>query len=353
MTLVLFETELYKQLNNPNNLGFEYLSDERLQRDRWDIRSDLPSLAESAHIKARQTIWFGSISLLWLKDLTKLATLIAVGNRRWSLARLLQILSSTKDFAVWFEGQGYTTPSALSTAVVQQWGQKRSRAQKGAFNGLLLMLQQLGCISFRMQFEQYQEPLCPQTIPEEVKEKLDLALMTLERPIYLAFKLHETLGTRSIEIAKLPLNCLRLREGVHRVRIPTGKQNDSQQEQDLPHELVLLVQEHQVFVRQKFGEDFPWLFPNWRWVPSEFSIMSWPPRINYSSYQLRGVCGKLNYLLKRLVEEHDIRTCNGELAHVTTHDFRRTWATVADRMGKRPDQISHGLRHSNFDMQDF
>lgn len=32
--------------------------------------------------------------------------------------------------------------------------------------------------------------------------------------------------------------------------------------------------------------------------------------------------------------------------------FRRTWATVADRMGKRPDQIMHGLRHLNLDMQD-
>jgi len=251
MTLALQQTELYKQLNNPNNPAFEYLGDERLRRDRWDIRSDLLPLAEEAQIIGRQTIWFGSISLLWLKDLTKLATLIAVANRRWSLSSLSCILSSIKDFASWFQAQGYITPSALSSGVVQQWGHNRSCNQKKRFNGLLSMFQQLGCINFRMQSEKAQRPMYPQTILEEVKEKLDLALMTLEPPIYLAFKLHETLGTRSIEIAKLPLNCLRLREGVHRVRILTGKQNDSQQEQDLPNELVSLVQSHQVFVRGK------------------------------------------------------------------------------------------------------
>ena len=94
MTLALRETELYEQLNNRNNPGFEYLSDERLQRDRWDIQSDLPSLAEEAHIIGRRTIWFGSISLFWLKDLTKLATLMAVGNRRWSLNRFKQHFGS-------------------------------------------------------------------------------------------------------------------------------------------------------------------------------------------------------------------------------------------------------------------
>ena len=261
-------------------------------------------------------------------------------------------MGQTKDFSSWFEGQGYTTPSALSPHVVQQWRQNKSPAQKQLFNALLSMLQQLGCINFRMQSEKSQRPMYPQTIPEEVKEKLDLALMTLEPPIYLAFKLHETLGTRSIEIAKLPLNCLRQREGVHRVRILTGKQNDSQQEQDLPNELVLLVQSHQVFVREKFGEDFPWLFPNWQRRQNRVGTVSWPPSFAYRTEQLKQVTKKLNRLLKHLIKEHDIRTHDGKLAHVTTHMFRRTWATVANRMGKRPDQIMHGLRHLNLDMQD-
>lgn len=352
MTLTLQQTELYERLNNLNNPAFEYLRDERLQRDIWNIRQDLPPLAEEAQIKGRNTIQFSSISLRWLKDLTKLATLIAVGNRHWGLNRLTAILSSIKDFDTWLFSQGYITPSTLTTQVLQQWGQNTHRGRREALYGLLSMLRHLGCIHFRLQWEQPQHPKSPTTIPEEIKEKLDLALEDLDKPVYLVFKLHAALGTRSIEIAKIHLDCLRLREGIYRVRIPTAKQDGNEQEQDLPKELVSLVQEQQAFVRQRLGEDFLWLFPNWTWDHDEFGIRSWPPKFTYHQEQLKKVNSKLNHLLKRLIKEHDIRTRDGNQAHVTTHMFRRTWATVADCMGKRPDQIMHGLRHLNPNMQD-
>lgn len=352
MTLALQQTELYEQLNNQNNPAFEYLNDERMRRDIWDIRQDLPSLAEEAELYNKRTIRFSSISLRWLKDLMKLATLIAVGNRRWGLNRLTTILSSTKNFSTWFVSQGYITPSALTAGVVQQWGQHKSRGQRESLYGLLRILMHLNCIGFQLQWGRSQHPKEPKTIPEEVKQKLDIALEDLEKPVYLAFKLHAALGTRSIEIAKIPQDCLRLREQVYRVRIPTGKQGDSEQEQDLPKELVPLVREQQIFVRQKFGEDFPWLFSNWTWSNDGFGVKSWPPKFTYHKKQLKDVKGKLNYLLKQLIEKHNICTHNAELAHITTHMFRRTWATVADRMGKRPDQIMHGLRQLNLDMQD-
>lgn len=351
MTLALQQTELYKQLNNPNNPAFEYLGDERLRREIWDIQKDLPSLVEEAQIKSRKTVRFNLISLLWLRQLTQLAALVAIGNRRWALFTLLNILSSTKDFDTWLVERGYITPSALSATVVQQWGQNKPHSQKGRLYGLLRVLRQLGCIHFQLPWGQLQDSKCPKTIPEEVKQRLDLALENLEKPIYLAFKLHAALGTRSIEIAKIPLDCLRLREGVYRVRIPTGKQDGSEQEQDFPEKLVSLVQDHQTFVGQRFGEDFPWLFPNWKWIHG-FDIPSWPPQFDYRKEQLKDGTRKLNDLLKRLIEEYDIRTHDGELAYVTTHMYRRTWATIADRMGKRPDQIMHGLRHLNLDMQD-
>lgn len=352
MTLALKRTELYGQLKNPNNIAFEYLSDERLQRDVWVIQQDLPPLAEEAHILGRKTIRFDSISLPWLKELTKLAILVAVGNRRWGVNRLIGILSQTKDFDSWFGRQGYVTPSALTLQVVQQWSQNKGVSQKGSFSGLLRMLQEFGCIHFELYWRQLEYPKHPKTIPEEVKEKLDLALKDLEKPVYLAFKLHAALGTRSIEIAKLPLDCLRLRKGVYQVRISSGKQDDSEKEQDLPQELVSLIQEQQAFVREKFGEDFSWLFPNWQQLSKGYQNKLWPPKFNYCKEQLKQTSEKLNKLLKRLIKEHGISTYDGELVHITSHMFRRTWATVADRMSKRPDQIAHSLRHLNSDMQD-
>ncbi|MEM5838731.1 hypothetical protein AAHH59_10490, partial [Pediococcus acidilactici] len=147
---------LYEQLNNLNNPAFEYINDERLQHDIWDICQDLPSLAEQAHIYRRRTIRFNSISLLWLRELTKLVTLIAVGNQCWSLCRLLTVLSQINDFDSWLVKRGYITPSILTAEVVQQWGQNKSYHQKSSLYGLFRVLRQLNCIQFQPYLGQLQ-----------------------------------------------------------------------------------------------------------------------------------------------------------------------------------------------------
>ena len=353
MIPALQRTELYKVLNDPNNLAYVHMKDAKLERDIWDIRQDLPTLAEEAQILGRRTISFKAISLPWLKELTKLSVLVAVGNRRWSLSRLLTILSVTNNFSKWLVEQGYVTPSLLTLQIVQQWAQDKSEFSVPQLSGLLSVLRELGCIQFQVNGLRRNLTKPPRIIPEEVKYKLDIALEQLDKPIYLVFKLHAALGTRSSEISRIPLDCLRWRKGVPQIRLCTGKQDNSKQEQDLPEELVSLVQQQQVFVRQEFGESFPWLFSNWVRKEKGFQCRaSWSPIFKYREEQLKAVGGKLNNLLKRLIENNDIRTHDGSLAHVTTHMYRRTYATVADRMGKRPDQIQHGLRHANPDMQD-
>jgi integrase len=351
MISALQHTELYKVLNEPNNPAYVHMKDAKLERDIWDIRQDLPTLAEDAHTKARITISFKAISLPWLKELTKLSVLVAVGNRRWSLSRLLTILSVTNNFSKWLVEQGYVTPSLLTLQIVQQWAQDKSDFQVPHLSGLLSVLRELGCIQFGVNGFRHNLTKPPRIIPEEVKYKLDIALEQLDKPIYLVFKLHASLGTRISEISRISIDCLRWREGVPRIRLSTGKQDNSKQEQDLPEELVSLVQQQQVFVYQEFGESFPWLFPNWISVEQGYQNREWPPVFEYRREQLKSLGGKLNTLLKRLIKENDIRTHDGSLAHVTTHMYRRTYATIADRMGKRPDQIQHGLRHANPDMQ--
>lgn len=350
MKIALQQTELYERLNHQNNPAFIYLKDERLQKDVWEIRKDLPLLAEQAHIASVKTINFELICLPWLKDLTKLAVLAAVSSRQWGLRRVTSTVSSTGKFSVWLLSQGYVTPSILTVQVIQQWLEHRN-GRGGKLDGLLRVLKDLGCIQFQVNWSQsHKYSKNQQVIPEYIKYKIDLALEELEKPVYTAFKLHEALGTRSIEIAKIPLNCLRQYEGVPQVLVPTGKQRDSKKIQDLPEELVPLVHQQQAFVRRKFGDDFPWLFPNWAQKLHERpSIL----KFEYHREQLKSVNEKFNGLLKKLIESNDIRNEDGSLAHVTTHMFRRTYATIADRMGKSPDQIQHGLRHANSYMQDF
>jgi integrase len=357
MTLALQEAQLFEILSHPGNIASTYITDVKLQRDIWNIEQDLPLLKEEAHILGRKNINFQGITLDWLKDLLKLATLIAVGNRRWSLSRLKTIINSVNKFSVWLANQGYVTVSVLNYQVVQEWAESVNPVIKGGLLGFLSVLKELGCIQFKIQWSSRsnKQAKYPNIIPEEVKYKIDLALEQLDKPIYLIFKLHEALGTRSRELSKVPLDCLRRRKEIDRIRLCTGKQNDIEQEQDIPEELIPLVHQQQAFVREHFGDTFPWLFPNWKSRRPGFNskgCKGWPLIFKYHQEQIIKIDKKLNQLLKSLIKENDIRTNDGKLAYVTTHMFRRTYATVADRMGKRPDLIQHGLRHTNPDMQD-
>lgn len=279
MTVALQEAQLFEILSHPGNIASTYITDVRLQRDIWNIEQDLPLLREEAHLAGRKNINFQIIILEWLKDLVKLAALIAVGNRRWSLSRLSNIVSAVNKFSVWLVNQGYVTPSVLNYQVVQKWAENVTEVNECAVLGFLSVLNELGCIQFKIQgsWPSNKQAKSPNIIPEEVKHKIDLALEQLDKPIYLIFKLHEALGTRSIELAKIPLDCLRTRKEIHRIRLCTGKQNDIEQEQDIPEELIPLVHQQQAFVREHFGDTFSWLFPNWRSRRPGFSGKGYHP----------------------------------------------------------------------------
>lgn len=352
MTLSLQDTELYEQLSNPNNPASIYINDDRLLRDIWNVERDLPSLASDARITKRKHLYFDKFSLEWLKSLTKLAVLVAIGSRQWSLGRARAVLTSASNFDAWLVERGYLTPSLLVAQTVYKWGEDKTTGQKSGLAGLLKVLRELNCIQIHVQW-QWRDPLKrPKTIPEDVKHQLDNAFEQLDKPVYLVFKLLEALGCRSIEIPKIPLDCLRRREGFVVIRFCTGKQDDRKREQDLPQELTSLVQQQQAYVREEFGQEFPWLIPNWICHRGRVQNDTWPPKFLYEGKQLETPNLKLNALLKRLVKQKNVLTHDGSLAYVTTHMFRHTYATVADHMGKRPDQIQHGLGHANLDMQD-
>lgn len=351
MTVALEQTVFYERLIQPGNEAKTYLNNLIMQKDVWNIEDDLPVLAEEASIQGYANLYFGKLSLLWLKQLIKLSVLIKTSTRGWRLGIVSSMLCTTKKFCDWLVNQGYVMPSALTLETVQKWAHQAQSCDKNRLQMLLSVLHKLGCVDFQVRWKRNEISKPGRTIPEEVKQQLDEALKLLDDPIHLVFKLHSALATRSIELSKLPLNCLRRREQVTRVRVPTGKQDDAFREQDLPGELITLVEKQQAFVRKQFGHDFPWLFPNWHYK-LQGSLPQWPPLLVYRKEQLKMPSEKLNKLLRDLIKHNKIQTHDGQLAHVTTHQFRRTYGTVAYRMGKRTDQIRHGLRHLNDDMQD-
>ncbi|KAI9129582.1 site-specific integrase (plasmid) [Acaryochloris sp. CCMEE 5410] len=322
-----------------------------MQKDVWNIKQDLPTLAAEMYSRGCTNLYFQGLSLPWLKQLTKLAVLVKASTRSWGLGIIPGILGTAKKFCLWLVERGYIMPSALKLATLQEWAQQAQSSQKNRLQMLMSVLYKLGCIPFQIIWKKKSSHTHGQTISEGVKQQLDEAFEKFDAPIYLIFKLHEALATRSVELSRIPLNCLRQRGRTMRIRVPTGKQDNSLQEQDLPKELVSLVEQQQMFIREQFGDSFPWLFSNWH-HKLQGSSPTWPPSLIYKEEQLKLPSIKLNKLLAQLIKHNNIRTQDGQLVHVTTHQFRRTYGTVAYRMGKRTDQIKHGLRHLNEDMQD-
>ena len=285
MSIFLEQTIFYERLTQPGNEAKNYLQNPLMQKDIWKIKYDLPTLSAESHIKGIANLYFQELSLPWLKQLTKLAVLVKVSTRGWKLEIILSIIRATKNFCKWLVERGYVMPSALRMEILQQWAQQANSSHKHRLQMLLSVLYNLGCITFNVRWKRNDIGKRGQTIPEEVKQQLDEAFKQLDAPIYLIFKLHAALGTRSIELSKIPLNCLRQREGIMLIRLPTGKQNDSLLEQALPDELVSLVKYQQTWVRKQFGDDFPWLFSNWR-QKLQGSSPNWPPLFLYREEQL-------------------------------------------------------------------
>lgn len=310
MTVALEQTVFYERLMQPGNEAKNYLNNPIMQKDVWNIEHDLPVLAAEASITNRANLYFSKLSLPWLKQLTKLSVLVKTSTRGWRLGILRSILYTTKKFCDWLVEQGYVMPSALTLGTVQRWAQQAQSRDKNHLQMLLSVFHKLGCIHFQVIWKRSEISKPGRTIPEEIKQQLDEALKSLDDPLYLIFKLHAALATRSIELSKLPLNCLRQRKQVTRIRIPTGKQNDAVREQDLPEELIPLVEQQQAFVRKQFGRDFPWLFPNWH-HKLQGSFPSWPPLLIYRREQLKRPGTKLNKLLRNLVKQNNIRTHDG------------------------------------------
>jgi hypothetical protein len=140
MTLALQQTDWYERLSHTDNQASTYLEDNRLKKDIWKIAKDLPALAEEAHITGRTTISFQEISLLWLKDLTKLAIMVKVSVRRWGLSRVKSLLTAVRNFNLWLLENGYVMPSSLTAQVVQQWGMGRPDTERKALQQLLKVL---------------------------------------------------------------------------------------------------------------------------------------------------------------------------------------------------------------------
>lgn len=185
-------------------------------------------------------------------------------------------------------------------------------------------------------------------IPEEVWNQLEENLHLLPEQLQRMVLIIRTTGLRIGELVNLPLNCLRKRNEQWRLRL---KETEKYQiEDELPiniPELVLVIQEQQNYIKQTFGSSYNHLF---------CSLYKERVMNKDEKCHLKRPVAKImklvsfNKWLNLLAKTANIRDSSGVVWKFSSHQFRRTIATIMTNAGIRDLIIQKYLRHRSPDM---
>ncbi len=185
-------------------------------------------------------------------------------------------------------------------------------------------------------------------IPEEVWNQLEENLHLLPEQLQRMVLIIRTTGLRIGELVNLPLNCLRKRNEQWRLRLKETEKYEI--EDELPiniPELVLVIQEQQNYIKQTFGSSYNHLFCTLykaRVVNKDEKCHLKKPvakvmkSVNFNRW--------LNWLAKTA----HICDSSGMVWKFSSHQFRRTIATIMTNVGIRDLIIQKYLRHRSPDM---
>lgn len=321
-----------------------------LKTDIWRTIEDL-GLKVNEHYRVL-TINFQPIKQDWLKLLTKLYVLVR-SQRKVSPLTVYSHVNHVRKFSQFIEQKSIFSPQQINNELFEEFdyylralklSQQSISLHYTALSNLFSLCRQEGWLEVNTYwFKGRHKNLVPNNddieyIPESVWQQLDLHLHHLPEPIQRMILVIRGTGLRIGELLNLPLDCLRQRGHQWRLRFLTEKYLT---EDELPicHELVVVIQEQQEYIREKFADNYDKLFGSNdgcnHYIPA--------PRIMKLS--------TFNRWLNRLAIRYSIRTQAGEIWHFKSHQFRRTFATVMANAGVRDLIIQKYLRHRSPDMQ--
>lgn len=173
----------------------------------------------------------------------------------------------------------------------------------------------------------------PRFLPEEIEDQLKENVDGLRTDVMrMVLMLSET-GRRATEILYMPFDCLIENNGHYFIRHPQFKMND---ENSIPisDALANVVLEQQQTVIEKWGHNFPYLFPGQ-------SSYSHGKPLSYTTF---------NQHLKQLVIDRDIRDKHGKLYNITLHQFRHSVGTSMVNNGVPLHIVQRYLGHTTPEM---
>ncbi|MCP6758493.1 MAG: site-specific integrase [Fischerella sp. CENA71] len=337
----------------------QLLNNSLLQKNVWRTKEDL-CLKVQGH-RQLLTINFTEISPDWFNLLTKLYTLVRAKpgqpamtvineiNRLKSFSKRLSALaiyspdkiddSIFEDFEYYLQTKGLqentiqTYYSALSnffnTCRLEGWLDVNTYWFKGKFKAIHPKNNEI------------------EYIPEEVWNQVDKNLYILPEPLQRMILLLRTLGLRAGELLNLSFDCLRQRNGEWYIRLETEKIGEEDELLICEPLLVAVIKQQQNFIRQRFGEKYEQLFcasKKWGRHQEGIDALVFIPQPQIMSLK------SFNQWLNRFANKCNICTKSGQIWHFTSHQFRRTVATVSSNAGVDLLVIQHTLRHRTPEM---
>lgn len=180
----------------------------------------------------------------------------------------------------------------------------------------------------------------PRFIPEEVMTQLNQHIDSLHKPVMRMVLIDIECGFRIGELTRLKLDCLKSngKEGWY-IQYQMYKMN-KEHTKPISNELAQVIQEQQSYIKQLFGNSFPYLFSGRARQRSDEFIPE-PKLMTGQSF--------INHI-KRLAKQFEIKDNFGKIWNFQTHQFRHTVGTRMINAGVPQHIIQRYLGHESPEM---
>lgn len=336
-----------------NESAQKLLNNPLIAKDIWQTVEDL-GLTVNLHQKAL-TISFESICQDWLKLLAKLYVLVR-SERKLSADYIRSDIYNLNRFSQFIESKLIFNSSHINDQLFDEYDYYlHSLALSQATRSLNYMTltnffnlcreeEWLSVNTYWFKGKYKKSPVKRdeiEYIPEEVWQQLDEHLHHLPEPLQRMVLIIRGTGLRIGELLNLPLDCLRQRGNQWRLRFLTEKYR-TVDELPICEELVIVIKEQQEYIKNCFGESYDKLCNSSNKSKSHY--IPAPRVMNILTF---------NTYLNKLAHKHNICTKEGQIWHFSSHQFRRTVATVMTNAGVRDLIIQKYLRHRSPEMQEY
>ena len=341
---------LQKRIGN-SELGRQWMNEPLMNQDIWPLEK-LGYSQEECKLFGQNNIYFDKIFLPWLRLLTKLTTR-EMARKKYSLSTVCNKIKHLKQLDEFLRAKGYIRPELITDTLLKEFTSSKSSGNKQTTIIYALKLwaeEQWLKLPYTPHKYKRKTPsikIVPEEVLHQIYEKFDLFPPPLER----LFRLQLALGCRIGEMLKMPRQCLKEEDGKWFLLRWVEKRKHWKFYQ-VHSAVVDLVREQQRFLDTQFGldSDFDKLFC--KVSTSNQDGASQGKRFEIEPIYLPELLANpvISPWLRDFSEKAELKDKHGLRFNLSSHQFRRTKASVMAYCEAEDEYIAAVLGNGSLDM---